>query len=152
MSGHREAWWRRMPVGGWCRPVRNRALVGGVVAVALVLVAGGCGEPPPELSEAIKGAATASIGAYVEVVGASITQEGRELTLELTVISGRSEEQARELGASFVRLVKLIGPEEPPEGQIGTGLYNYVVRVRDEGQQVLARGTKSRKQADMSWE
>jgi hypothetical protein len=118
----------------------------------VVLVAGGCGEPPPELSEAIKGAATASIGAYIEVVDASIAQDGRELTLDLTVVSGRSEEQVRELGASFVRMVKLIGPEEPPDAQIGAGVYDYIVRVRDEGEQILASGAKPWKSADMSWQ
>ena len=125
---------------------------GAAAAVALVLAAGACGGPLPEIAEAIKGAAVASIGAYVEVVDASIVQEGRELSLDLTVVSGRSQEQARELGASFVRMVKLMGPEEPPEAQIGAGLYDYVVLVRDEGRQILASGTKSRKNADMTWE
>ena len=107
--------------------------------------------PPPAvsplaLSPEQQAAAVAEIKKQEGVLDAVVNQgEGRRLNLIITVGDGTNETRARELGESFVRLVKDIGPDvDPSPGEIGAGHrgYNYLVRVNLPDGKAVALGDK----------
>ena len=114
--------------------------------------------PPPAvtpltLSPEQRAAPVAAIKQQPDVVDAVVDQgEGRRLNLTLTVTNGTTETRARELGESFVRLVKDIGPDDdPPPDGIGPGRHTYFVRVNLAGGETVALGDKRWDLPSMLW-
>ncbi len=114
--------------------------------------------PPPAvsaltLSAEQKAAAVVEIKKQDGVENAVVNQSAeRRLDLIVTINPGINEARARELGESFVRLVKDIGPDDdPPADKVGAGRHSYLVRVlfRDGG--LAALGEKRWDQEHMLW-
>ncbi len=133
------------------RVLGRQQIWGAAAALALVVTLTGCGPPPPDLEEPHINAAQAVIKAYSEVEEATVVQDGRKVSLSLTVVSGVSEADARELAESFVILVQLIGPESPPESGLGEGIYDYHVQVYGPGSALIVEGRKRPSSSEMSW-
>ena len=108
---------------------------------------------PLTLSPEQKAEPVATIKQQSGVVDAVIDQgEGRRLNLTLTVTPGTTETRARELGESFVRLVKDIGPDDdPPPDGIGRGRHTYFVRVNLPDGKTVALGDKRWDLPSMLW-
>ena len=77
--------------------------------------------------------------------------EGKTFSLVLIVDYATSEQYARVLGEDFVRLLKGLGPDDPPGREIGRGKYDYVVGVYYPNERELARGAKAKTADRISW-
>lgn len=86
-----------------------------------------------------------------DVIDAAVSQSGRKLTLALVVRSGMSEGRARQLGDSFVRLVKTFGPDDSPSSEIGRGRYDYLVGVQTIDGARIATGAKDATSPRIAW-
>ena len=108
---------------------------------------------PLTLSPEQKAEPVAAIKQQSDVVDAVVDQgEGRRLNLTLTVTNGTTETRARELGESFVRLVKDIGPDDDPSPDgIGRGRHTYFVRVNLPDGKTVALGDKRWDLPSMLW-
>ncbi len=83
---------------------------------------------PLTLSPEQRAAPVEAIKQQPEVRDAVVNQgEGRRLSLVVTVTPGTSETRGRELGVSFIRLVKDIGPDDAPPAQWYWGRPPYVL-------------------------
>ncbi|OPY56979.1 MAG: hypothetical protein A4E51_00218 [Methanosaeta sp. PtaU1.Bin055] len=103
------------------------------------------------LTEEQKELAITSIEGYTEVQDAAITQDGDQLSLAIIVPYGTNEETAKDLGDSFVRLVKTFGPEEAPGKEIGPGIYDYLVGVYYPNGDTVALGAKVSNARAIHW-
>ena len=108
---------------------------------------------PLTLSPEQKAAPVAAIKNHPDVLDAVINQgEGRRLGLIITVSPGTSGIRARELGESFVRLVKTIGPDDdPPPDKIGAGRHSYLLRVLELDGKLVTLGEKRWDQERILW-
>lgn len=86
-----------------------------------------------------------------EVRESSIRQAGRQVNLLLVVDQGTSASRARQLGDSFVRIAKRIGPDDNPGRTIGQGQFDYLVGVYDLGNRQIVMGAKNRNAVSISW-
>ena len=120
------------------------------VLALLVLIAPAMAEVP-QLTDAHKELAIISIEGYTEVQDAAIIQDGKQLSLALIVGYSTNEETAKELGDSFVRLVKTFGPEDAPQKEIGPGLYDYLIGVYYPNETQVALGAKCSSCSKISW-
>lgn len=111
--------------------------------------------PIPSSAEAIptdpKDMAVSSIVASPGVLDAAVTQDGESYSLVIIVDYATNEAYARQLGDNFVRMVKALGPDDPPGKQIGRGDYDYVVGVYYPNEKQLVLGAKSRAADRISW-
>ena len=85
------------------------------------------------------------------VMDAAISQDGRNLSLVLVVNAAASEEYAKEVGDNFVRLVKTFGPEEAPSGEVGAGIYDYLIGVYTPSEKRIALGAKVSFATRITW-
>ena len=93
-----------------------------------------------------------SIGASPGVLDAAISQDGEYISLVLVVGAATSEEYARELGENFVRQFKSMSQDDPPGRRVGTGLFNYTVKVVGmPGEKTIAQGAKVSFSDRISW-
>ncbi len=109
------------------------------------------GASPLALPPAVIAAAVAAIKSYPEVFDAAVGQDGQRLDLAVIVSHGTNETRAREIGRDFVRLVKEIGPDDPPGQEIGPGRYSYDVRVLDPDNALVALGSKVYAAPRLTW-
>jgi hypothetical protein len=130
------------------RRVINMRLI--PILAILVLIAPALGAVP-QLTEDEKELAITSIEGYTEVQDAAITQDGDQLSLALIVGYSTNEETAKDLGDSFVRLVKTFGPEEAPGKEIGPGLYYYLIGVYYPDGSLVAMGAKCPSCSKITW-
>ena len=82
---------------------------------------------------------------------AAISQAGRDLSLALVIGPAVNEEYARQLGDSFVRMLKSLSQDDPPGLSIGTGIYNYIVAVHYPNGVLVAIGAKARNSDHIRW-
>lgn len=95
--------------------------------------------------------ASDTIELEIDVLDASISQEGEKLALAIIVLDGTSEARARELGDNFVRLAKTFGPDDNPSREIGRGRYDYLVGIRSAGGSDIAMGAKVGSSPRITW-
>jgi hypothetical protein len=105
----------------------------------------------PQLTDEQKELAISSIEGYSEVQDAAINQDGKQLSLAIIVGYATNEETAKDLGDSFVRLVKSFGPEDTPEKEIGPGLYDYLIGVYYPDKSQVALGAKCSSCRKITW-
>lgn len=86
-------------------------------------------EDVPQLTDEQKDLAIMGIKGYDEVQDAAIVQDGEKLSLALIVGYATNEETAKDLGDSFVRMVKSSSGDTPPGKEIGPGIYTYLIGV-----------------------
>ncbi len=82
---------------------------------------------------------------------AAISQDGNDLSLVLVVGNAINEQHAKRLGDNFVRMLKSLGPDDPPGQDIGAGKYNYLVGVYFPDGQRLVQGAKSSNSQRIAW-
>ena len=93
-----------------------------------------------------------TIGASPGVLDAAISQDGEYISLVLVVGAATSEQYAKQLGENFVRQFKTLSQDDPPRNQVGTGIFNYTVKVvGSPGQKVIAQGAKVSFSDRISW-
>ena len=122
-----------------------------LVAVVLVCSVGACRRNVPPYPEETMSLAKSTILEREVVIDASIGQTEDQLTLVLIVIPSTSEAAGKSVGEDFVRLVKSLGPEDPPGPQIGAGIYDYLVGVYFPDQTELAMGAKVYSSSNITW-
>lgn len=111
------------------------------------------------LTESGKEMAISAITDYSEVLDAAVRQEGLQLSLALIVLSGTSEQRAKELGDNFVRLIKSLGfigtptGEQPPqpEKRIGKGPFTYLIGVYRPDESRIVTGAKVAGADHITW-
>ncbi len=82
---------------------------------------------------------------------ASIAQDGQRLSLGLVVRVETTQDDAQELGDSFVRLVKTFGPEALPGREIGSGIFDYEITVVYANGTRIAQGAKDSTGIRIAW-
>ncbi len=87
----------------------------------------------------------------LEVDQASLSQDGKRLSLGLVVRPETTQDKAQELGDSFVRLVKTFGPEALPGKEIGSGTFDYVITVAYADGTTIAQGAKESNITRITW-
>ena len=108
--------------------------------------------PQPSLTGQQKTAAINQITALDEVVDALIEQPNKKtLSLAVTVNFGTSKDRARDVGESFVRMVKSLGPDNAPGQQIGSGIYDYEITVLYPDRTTVVQGSKVHGVTRISW-
>ena len=95
--------------------------------------------------------ASDTIELEIDVLDASISQEGEKLALAIIVLDGTSEARAKELGDNFVRLAKTFGPDNDPSQEIGRGRYDYLVGIRSASGSDIAMGAKIGSSPRITW-
>jgi hypothetical protein len=88
---------------------------------------------------------------YQMVRDAAILQDDETVHLVIVVSYAANDTYARELGDSFVRLVKTFSEDAAPGQRIGQGMYDYIVTVARPDESVIVRGAKNRFAEDMKW-
>lgn len=120
--------------------------------LALILpITPGIAKDVPQLTDEQKELAISSIEGYSEVQDAAINQDGKQLSLAIVVGYATNKETAKDLGDSFVRLVKSFGPEDNPEKEIGPGLYDYLIGVYYPDKSQIALGAKCSSCRKITW-
>ena len=95
--------------------------------------------------------ASDTIKLELDVIDASISQEGEKLALAIIVRNGMSEGRAKQLGDNFVRLVKTFGPDDSPSKEIGRGRFDYLVGVKTIDGKTVAMGAKVGPSPRITW-
>lgn len=86
-----------------------------------------------------------------EVDEASISQDGKRLSLGLVVRPETTQDKALELGDNFLRLVKTFGPEAMPGKEIGSGTFDYMITVAYADGTTIAQGAKKSNATQITW-
>ena len=131
--------------------MRKRYLIPATFAFILLAIIYRQTALPPVVTRKQKNLAIRTIKDYSAVKDAAVVQEGRNLDLSITVDYATPEENARELGNNFVRLIQTLGPEAMPGAVVGKGMFNYLVGVYYPSEEMLAMGTKPRTSDRITW-
>ena len=131
--------------------MRKRYLIPATFAFILLAIIYRQTALPPVVTTKQKNLAIRTIKDYSAVKDAAVVQEGRNLDLSITVDYATPEENARELGNNFVRLIQTLGPEAMPGAVVGKGMFNYLVGVYYPSEEMLAMGTKPRTSDRITW-
>lgn len=131
--------------------MRKRYLIPATFAFILLAIIYRQTALPPVVTRKQKNLAIRTIKDYSAVKDAAVVQEGRNLDLSITVDYATPEENARELGNNFVRLIQTLGPEAMPGAVVGKGMFNYLVMVYYPSGEMLAMGTKPRTSDHITW-
>ena len=105
----------------------------------------------PEITKEEKHKATQKIKHQNEIIDAVIMQNDAKVKLVLTVKEGTTKERAKELGESFVRLIKTFCRDPNPNKEIGIGVYDYMIEVYYPDKNELAIGIKVCMNKSISW-
>ena len=105
----------------------------------------------PSFTASQKDMATSAIEQYPEVINSRIGQSGMKLSLVLIVFPTTSISRAKQLGDSFVRMVKTFSPDTSPGKLIGQGRYDYMIGVYYPNEQQVALGAKVGGARSLSW-
>jgi hypothetical protein len=105
----------------------------------------------PEITEEEMEMAMEPMRLYGEVIDVAIKQNGRKVELTILVIGRTRDWAARELGESFIRILKNVSQDIAPDKRIGTGIYHYTVRIVYPDEVDLAVGKKFGPQSKMYW-
>ena len=108
---------------------------------------------PLTLSPEQRAAPVEAIRQQPDVLDAVVNQdEGRHLDLIVTVNPGTSGARGREIGESFLRLVKDIGPDDDPlPDRVGSGRHSYRVRILEPDGNLVTLGEKRWDQEHILW-
>ena len=115
--------------------------------------AGGDAAPDhPILTESEETRALAGVRADRHVLDAGVRQRGRTVALSLVVPADTPPATARTIAERFVLLVKTFASAEPdPDGEVGAGDFDYVVRVSSPTEAVIALGGKATSDTTINW-
>lgn len=140
--------------------IRRNFRIVGLLIVAVMIVAG-CSEErvSPSIaptvtvdpSERYKELAIDGIKEITGVIDAAISDNGASVSLLVIVESKTSVSRAKELGSTFLRLVKLAGPDDNPTNELGAGLFDYLVAVVYSDNRNVVQGEKLRRATQIAW-
>ena len=128
-----------------------------LIPILFLLLLAGCATktplPPPTLSEVTKRLAIDQIfiTGYPHVQNATVTQNGKELSLAIVVVPGTSEAQAKEIGDSFVGLVKSFSIGSNPGQGTGGGTFDFLITVAYPDNTVVAQGAEVGSSGHITW-
>ena len=106
----------------------------------------------PFLTESEETRALDGMRSSGQVLDAGIRQRGRTIALSLVVPADTPPNAAHALGERFVQLVQGFASEESvPDHEIGTGDYDYIVRVSSPTEAVIAKGGKATSHTRINW-
>lgn len=105
----------------------------------------------PQITDEEMEAAMEPMRLYGEVIDVAIKQEGRKVRLTILVLGRTREAAAKELGESFIRIVKNVSQDIDPDRRIGPGMYHYTVRIIYPDEVDLVIGKKFAQQSYMYW-
>ena len=105
----------------------------------------------PEIKEEEKLEIINTIKEENNVIDAVLTQQRSNIKLVLTVENKTSKERAKELGESYIRLVKTFSRDINPNKKIGKGIYNYFVRVNNPNKEIIITGIKENTAEFITW-
>jgi len=108
-------------------------------------------EPVRRITEQEKQFAISNIQEHKGVRAASIGQKEETLSLAVIVDYGMPKARAKEIGESFVRLVKSSSGEEMPGKEIGRGVYDYLIGVYYPNKDEVVFGAKASIAPRISW-
>ena len=77
--------------------------------------------------------------------------DGDTFNLALVVNAATNEGEAKRLGENFVRMFKGFSDDDSPGREIGTGKYDYFIRVYRPDQSELALGFKAADSSRIVW-
>jgi len=106
----------------------------------------------PEIKEEEKLKAINTIKEEDSVIEADLMQKGSKIELILTVEDKTSKKRAKELGDSYVRLVKTFSMDINPNKKIGKGIYNYSVSIRKQNRENIRVGIKENMAELITWQ
>lgn len=115
------------PLGGMI--TRTKTSAGAMLLVLIFLITPAISGDAPQLTDEQKELAIMNIKVYDEIEDAAIVQEDNKLSLALIVGYATNEDKAKDLGDSFVRMVKSSSGDTPPGKDIGPGIYTYYIGV-----------------------
>jgi hypothetical protein len=121
------------------------------LVVLLKLLAPPAAFAVPQITEEEMEVAMEPMRLFSEVIDVEIKQNGRKIDLTILVLGRTREWAARELGDSFIRIVKNVSQDIDPDRRIGTGMYHYTVRIVYPDEVDLAVGKKFAQQSNMYW-
>jgi len=119
--------------------------------LAFILLAPQVAFAVPQMTDEEMEMAMEPMRLYNEVIDVDIKQVGRKINLTILVLGRTGEAAARELGNSFIRIVKNISQDIDPDYRIGSGMYHYTVRIVFPDEVDLAVGKKFAQQSSMYW-
>jgi len=131
--------------------MKKRCIVFAILMVILLAISCGPSAAPPQITEEQINLAIQGIKDHPGVRDAYAGQDGKELNLVVIVDYGTSKERAKELGDSFVRLVKTYGPEPVPSKEIGEGIFDYLVGVYYPNKEMVVMGAKVSSADHITW-
>ena len=110
----------------------------------------------PMIRESMKQLAIRAAGRNREFLNATILQNGREVSLALSIDCADSEEKAkttaRFLAEELLRMIKQFGPDSDPSSTaIGTGDFDYLLGVNCADGTSIAKGVKAQNSAEIVW-
>ncbi len=91
------------------------------------------------------------ITGYPHVQNATVTQNGKELSLTIVVVPGTSEAQAQDIGGSFVGLVKSFSIGSNPGQGTGGGAFDFLITVAYPDTAVVAQGAEMGSSGHVTW-
>ncbi len=106
----------------------------------------------PEIKEEEKLKVINTMKEEDNVIDAVLSQKGSKIELVLTVEDKTSKKRAKELGESYVRLVKTFSMDINPNKKIGKGIYNYYVRVNNPNKEIIIAGIKENLAELITWQ
>jgi hypothetical protein len=143
------------------RDIRRNFGIAGLLIVSAMILAG-CSEEPasPSIAPTVtadpsakyKDLAINGIKEITGVIDAAISDSGTSVSLLVIVESNTSISRAKELGSTFVRLLKLAGPDNNPTNELGTGLFDYLVAVVYSDNRNVVQGEKLREATGIAWQ
>jgi len=107
--------------------------------------------PPIEIADDLIHTAINQLMQYEGVVDTTIEQEGRDVSLVIIADYETSEEYAKHLGETLIRLIKKSSKDKIPLTQIGPGIYNYYVSVIDPNKERIIFGAKVTTAWEITW-
>lgn len=106
----------------------------------------------PIMTDSEETVALEDVRADDRIFAAGVRQRGRTVGLSLVVAADTPPETARALGKRFIMLVKTLASAEPdPDHDVGTGNYDYIVRVSSPTEHVIALGGKATSRTSINW-
>lgn len=106
----------------------------------------------PEIKEEEKLKVIDTLKEEDNVIEADLMQKGSKIELVITVESKTSMERAKELGESYIRLVKTFSMDINPNKKLGKGIYNYSVIVNKSKKDIIIIGIKENTAEFITWQ
>ncbi len=108
--------------------------------------------PVPEISYGQKVEIVVPLQKNPDVLSVTINQEGKDVSLLLTVSNECKFDRAKELGSAFLMKTKTVTLDDPAgKEEPGTGLYNYAITITRSNGKIIVEGIKAGDKKEIEW-